>query len=48
MQKRNFMVNMLVFRYATNQVFSKCDIHQAAAPTLHENLLDMQILGLAL
>ena len=48
MQKINFIVNTFVFRYAINWRFSKCDIHGAAAPTLHENLLDKQILGLAL
>lgn len=48
MQKINFIVKTFVFRYAINQGFSKCDIHGAAAPTLHENLLDMQILGLVL
>lgn len=48
MQKINFIVNTFVFRYAINWRFSKCDIHGAAAPALHENLLDKQILGLYL
>ena len=48
MQKINFIVNTFVFSYAINRRFSKCDIYGAAAPTLHKNLLDMQILGLAL
>ena len=47
MQKINFIVNTFVFSYAINRRFSKCDIYGAAAPTLHKNLLDMQILGLS-
>lgn len=47
MQKRNFMVIIFELRYAITSG-SQCVVHEPAALTLHESLLETQILRLAL